>query len=327
MAGGRIVRLERRLASGVAALWRRCFPCREIHAHVAWNPAGRTFTRRSIEERILSRPEFDPASSFVALDGGRAVGFCLAAMPAGRGARDGYLSALCVAPGLRRRGLGSRLLARAERYLARRGARRILTTHQGNPIPLLLGAPMDTAAYAFLLTKGFRSYDREFLQVMAQDTTRFIYGKPVKDTARRLEKRGIRIRRVEARDRTALLRFLAGEFPSWRPGVKSSFEKDPPNAVLVAVRAGKVLGFAGPFVVGPTGAGHFHAIGVARSSRGLGLGVALFHRMCAELKAGGARAVHLTTHLDNPAQEIYARAGFRPRCVADCGMRKELVRQ
>ncbi len=46
--------------------------------------------------------------------------------------------------------------------------------------------------------------------------------------------------------------------------------------------------------------------------------------MCAELKAGGARFVTLTTGLANPAQEIYLRAGFRTGCVVDYGMKKEL---
>jgi GNAT superfamily N-acetyltransferase len=319
----KILPLTANLATGVARLWRRCFPCRELHTHIAWNPAGQAFTRRSIERRILGAPGFDPAGSFVAVSGGRVVGFCLAAMSAGKGPRDGFLSAVCVAPEERRKGLGTGLLARAERYLARRGARRILTTNEGNPLPLLLGVPLETEAFAFLLTGGFRSYDRNFLQVMAQDATKFRYGRRVKAMARRLESVGVRISHAGKTDRKALVRFMARHFPSWHPGIVKNFEKETPDPVLVAVRSGKVLGFAGPFGVGPTGAGHFMAIGVDGAARGLGLGVALFHRMSAELKAGGAWGVHLTTHLHNPAQEIYARAGYRARCVVDLGMRKE----
>lgn len=325
MIKSKIVSLDADKATDLARLWRRCFPCRELHAHIAWNPAGRVFTRRSIERRILGMPEFDPAGSFVAVAGGRAVGFCLAVMPSGQGVRDGFLSAICVAPNVRRKGLGAELLALAERYLARRGARRILTTHEGNPLPLLLGVPLETAACAFLLTGGFRSYDRNFLQVMAQDTTKFTYGRRIGNLARRLERKGLRIHRAEGPERTALLKFLAREFPSWHPAVARNFEKDSPDPVLVVVRAGSLLGFSGPFGVGLTGAGHFTAIGVSTAARGWGLGVALFHRMCAELKSGGAKEVHLTTHLHNPAQEIYARAGYRVRCVADLGMRKKIV--
>ena len=290
-----VVRFNARLAAGVAHLWRRCFPCRELHAHIAWNPSGGPITRRSLEQRVLSCDDFDPAGSFVALERRRVVGFCLAAMRRGRRARAGYLSALMVAPRLRRQGIGSMLLGRAERYLARRGAQKILTSYDGNPMPLLLGVPPGGEAYAFLLSRGYRSYDRRFLQVMAQDTARFRLRRPVRERIRRLEAKGFRLRRMEARDRRPLDRLLAKHFPAWRKAVMTKMKPDAPRGLLVAVRGRALLGFAGPFSVGSRGSGHFSALGLAPAARGQGLGAALLHRMCAELKTAGARAIHLTT--------------------------------
>jgi ribosomal protein S18 acetylase RimI-like enzyme len=280
--------------------------------------------RASIESRVLSCRAFDPAGSFVALRAGRVAGFCFAAM-AGAPARDGYLCALAVDPRWRRRAIGSRLLTLAQRYLALHGARRALVTFEGNPMPLLIGIPPNNETYPFFLNRGFRTYDRSLLQVMVQDTTRFRLAPAVQTRIRRLASRGIRIEHAEPRHRRSLDRLLAANFPSWHHGVMANMTGDPPQPVLVAARGGRVLGFAGPFGVGPLGAGHFHSFGVHPAARGLGVGLALFHTLCAQLKARGAKSVSLTTHLDNPAQEIYLRAGYRVRCVADCGMRKELV--
>ena len=325
MAKIRIVRLRTPLASGVARLWRRCFPCREVHTNVAWNPFGGPMTRRAVQGRILGRESFDPAGSFVALVGDRVVGFCIAAMPPGSEARDGSLCGLSVDPRFRRQGIGSRLLQRAERYLIRRGARRVLVSSKGNPMPLLIGVPTNYQATPFLLNRGFRNPERRFLQVMTQDTTRYRLPRAMPERIRCLEGKGIRIGHLEAGEQSALDRLLAEHFRGWHRGIMERVTREPAAPISVAVRKRTVLGFAGPFGVAASGAGHFFALGVAPSERRQGIGAALFHRMNAELKALGAKAVNLTTELDNPAQDLYAAAGFRTRCVVDCGMRKDLA--
>ena len=325
MAKIRIVRLCTPLASGVARLWRRCFPCREVHANVVWNPFGRPMTRRAVQDRILGRESFDPAGSFVAVAGGRVVGFCIAAMPPSPEARDGYLCGLAVAPRFRRRGIGSRLLRRAERYLARCGARTVRVSSEGNPVPLLIGVPTNYEATPFLLNRGFRNPERRLLQVMTQDTTRYRFPRAMQERIRRLERAGIRIGHLEVRERSALDRLLTKHFQGWHRGIMERVTREPAAPISVAVRKRTVLGFAGPFGVAASGAGHFFALGVAPAERRQGIGAALFHRMSAELKALGAKAVNLTTELNNPAQDLYAAAGFRTRCVVDCGMRKDLA--
>lgn len=311
------------LAVDVAVLWRKCFPCRELHHHIAWNPAGHSFTGDSIKRRILSMPEFRQAGSFVAIEKGHPVGFCLATA----GSKSaGYISAICVAPRFRRQGLGSTLLAKAESYLKRRGVKQILTTHNGNPVPLLLGVPTETDALTFFLANNYRSYDRDFMQVMAQDTAHFRLNPAIEEMAAALDSKGIRISLAGGSDKTTLLLMAGKHFPQWRQGLADNFNKNVPDAVFVAVKDGAVMGFSGPYSISRVGTGHFACIGVAPEARGLGLGAVLFNKMCAALKAGGARTTHLTTNLHNPAQDIYAKAGYRARCVADCGMKKTLER-
>mgnify|MGYP001595996352 CR=1 FL=1 len=161
------------------------------------------------------------------------------------------------------------------------------------------------------------------MQVMVQRTRQFRFNPALRKRIKSLQARGIRVGCVRKDELPALDRFLARHFPAWREGNRRGVEAG--NAVIVANRAGRVLGFSGPYRVGPRGAGGFSAVGVAPKARGLGLGAVIFNLMCAQLKAQGARVVHLTTNLDNPGQELYHRAGFRTCCVADCGMRKELT--
>lgn len=82
------------------------------------------------EELVLSKPYFDNAGLVLAVDDGQPVGY----VHAGFGPTEdgfslcyqrGVISMLIVRPEYRRQGIGQQLLARAEEYLCRRGAKEI----------------------------------------------------------------------------------------------------------------------------------------------------------------------------------------------------------
>jgi ribosomal protein S18 acetylase RimI-like enzyme len=88
--------------------------------------------------------------------------------------------------------------------------------------------------------------------------------------------------------------------------------------VLVAERAGKVLGYAYAGVEGPDymslrgPAGVLYDIVVDRTHRGHGVGRLLLEAILAALKALGApRVVVSTAERNETAQRLFARAGFR----------------
>ncbi|MCX7805651.1 MAG: GNAT family N-acetyltransferase [Planctomycetota bacterium] len=341
----RIERLCSGNAAGVARLWRLCFPLEKLHAHGAWNPRGEAMTRKALERRVLSREVFDARGSFVLVDGERVVAFCIAAIfpgatgsgasaggeamaPAGAGSqpeRVGHICAIAVAPAMRRRGIGSRLLALAERYLARRGADTVSVSFVGNPLPLLGGVPVNETAYPFFLNRGYRTMEGGILQVMTLDTSRFRLSRRIVGRKRENESRGISFGRMEPGMFGALESLLAREFPAWREGIMISLRRVLPPAILAAWRGREVVGYAGPYrVLAPVSTGTFHSIGVTREARGMGIGAVLFNLMCKEMKASGARRISLTTELTNPAREIYARAGFRTLFLVDYGLRKHI---
>jgi GNAT superfamily N-acetyltransferase len=317
----KVGKLTRGNAADVARLWRRCFPGDMAVRH--GNPSARPLTARNLVKRTIESGEFDPAGSQVATARNRAVGFCLAAMGSGRHKRDGYLSAIAVEPRLRRQGVGSFLMRRAERYLVRRSARRILTTFEGNPLTMLLGVPTDSEAYPFFLNRGFRSYDRSLLLVMRQDASRFRFSKGIRERIRKLEAEGIRIGHFEPRDMEGLKKLTKRHFKGWSDAILASARNG--GNIIVAARGKRVLGYSGPFRVTDMGNGGFNSVGVDPRERGRGIGAAVFNVMCRELRDGGARWVVLTTGLANPAQEIYVRAGYRTLFIVDYGMRRELA--
>lgn len=316
----RVAPLSEKYAADVARLWRRCLPQEDA---CRWKASGRPTNRETIRMRILENPAFDPAGSFVALVNGKAAGFCLVAV-ADKNPDVGYLCALAVDAHRRCKGIGTKLLQLGETYLNRRGVKQILMKFEGNPISLLPGAPTDAEGYSFLLNRGYRGYKRELFHVMRQETSRFHFSDAVKQKMETLEAEGISLALARPAQKEATDKFMAAAFPEWRAGVMAAFEQNPPRALLVASRNGRILGFAGPFDVQDSGKGNFHAIGVDPAMRGAGVGAALFQTLCRELKARGAKFVVLTTGLSNPAQEIYQRAGFRTKYVVDFGMNKNL---
>ncbi len=315
-------------------MWRLCFSMEELHVHGAWNPRGEAMTVEAMHRRVLSREAFDPRGSFVVVEGRRVVAFCIATIrseekrPAGSEGRLGHICALAVAPAMRRRGIGARLLHMAERYLARRGATAASVSFVGNPIPLLGGVPVNETAYPFFLNRGYRTRECGLLQVMTLDTSGFRLSRQILKRKRHNESLGVSFGRLEPWMVGALEELLEREFPAWCGGIKASLRRVPPPSILVAWRGRKVLGYAGPYrALDSASTGTFNSIGVTREARGAGIGAVLFNLMCAELKAAGARRISLTTELTNPAQEIYARAGFKAQFVVDYGMRKDICQR
>ena len=97
-----------------------------------------------LEYFVLAKPYFDPAGLCLAVEDGRPVGFAHSGFVgnvAGDGldTSTGVLCALGVAPQLRRRGVGSELLRRAEEYMRGRGAKRLVAGPMTPDNPFLFG--------------------------------------------------------------------------------------------------------------------------------------------------------------------------------------------
>ncbi|MGF7141605.1 GNAT superfamily N-acetyltransferase [Anaerotaenia torta] len=98
------------------------------------------------------------------------------------------------------------------------------------------------------------------------------------------------------------------ENPLWEKEISQCTRTDVP--VLVAAHNNRVVGFAGPMIRQKSGRGYFTGIGVVKEHEGHSLGTVLFFKLCEEERRVGAEYMSLYTGIDNPAGNIYHKAGF-----------------
>lgn len=282
-------------------LWNRAFPPPFVMDERLW--------RQNVEQG-------PPCEVLVETARGRPVGFAVVR----RGPEGGWVEALGVDPEHRRRGIGSRLLRRAE------GA--IRTDRAAVPGWLRLGAGpahffpglphgLDRG---FFERRGFRA-DWEAHDLLLAG------GSPAALPAV--------VRSCRPADVPALLEFLDGEFPGrWARDTRRRLDRETgPADVLLAVPDGVVAGFchvyhADSAVLGPsvfwreamgTAWGGLGPVGVAAARRGTGLGRDLVAGAIAFLRSRGCRSIGVDW---TGIPQFYRRFGFET-WIRYTGMKRE----
>jgi len=291
-----------------------------------WNEAtGDDFP---LDGRLLSQQlalDTDPRRCFAYRDdSGRLVAAALAKMaarpgPSGAPPARGYLSFIVVDRSLRRRGIGSRLLAAAEDWLAGLGAEgvRLGQDHYHCFPGLPVGAAFEPAV-AFAAARGFRPEGDECDLIADLRETRV-------DAALATPPAGYEYRYYRRSDDAALESFAARCFPGrWAAELREAIAAGmrPADLVLAVENAGgAVVGFSRIYdesspVLGPglywrgllgPDPGALGPIGVDSARRGLGLGMGLLQFCVGELKARGVKnmVIDWTDLLD-----FYGKMGF-----------------
>ena len=302
-----------------------------------WNAAmGETFPLREslFVQNTVRDPHFDPGGCWVARSStrGPAIGMCLAKIarePIGADgvlADRGWVSALVVHPAVQRRGLGTRLLAQAETYLAGLGRRRVVLG--GDPGHFFPGIPLRDEALAFFVNAGYQ------VRGDAYDLHRSItgYTTPAMVAAARAEHPDVEIRPLRPGEEGPLLTFMDETFPGrWRYTMgRFLAARGPVGDVMGVVRGGAVRGFAhvfhpgspwiGPSIAWPpagdlaraagaAACGGLGPMGLAPAFRGRGLGLALLDAAVRHLQVLGVEVMIIDwTNL----LEFYGRLGFTP---------------
>lgn len=236
----------------------------------------------------------------------------------------GYVTMVLTAPARTRCGLGTAMLDALERTLVERfGVReaRILYfdpvtltwTLPGRPgveHPNAPGVDIASAAYAFFRKNGYSCLTRQNSYYLPLES----FSRPprIAEAADRLAAAGCLIRPYDPETMTGMREMLEGLGNPWwqRDILGEPAPKDGGRPILVPVRDGRVLGFAGPMDVEKNGRGYFSGIAVDASARGQGLAGVLFSALCQGLRDLGARYMTLFTGADNPARRIYEGLGF-----------------
>jgi len=189
--------------------------------------------------------------------------------------------------------------------------------HEHNNAP---GVFKNSQLYKELLEYGYVELTTECAMYMNLDN----YSVPatIMEKVERASKDGYQVSlfdKIKHYDLDTMLQKL--ENPLWEKEIKQVVKEGA--LVLVAVRNGRTVGFAGPIRRQESGRGYFTGIGVNKEHEGHGLGTILFSLLCQEEKKAGAQYMSMYTGNTNPAIGIYLKAGFR--IVEEFAvMRKEL---
>jgi len=295
-----------------------------------WNAAlGDAFPMgdRLFLQNTVRDPHFEADGCWVvrAPRGGQVVGFCLAKTarePLGADglmADRGWVSTLVVHPAVRRRGLGGRLLARAETYLRGRGRKRAI--FGGDPAHFFPGIPVSDAALAFFAANGYR------LRGDAYDLRRSLEGylTPPEVEAALAAHPEVEIRPLRSGEERGALDFLDEAFPGrWRYTLGRFLSGGGAIGDVIGVlQGGAVRGFAqifhrGSQWIGPsiawtaessTSTGGLGPMGMAPALRGRGLGLALVDRSIQHLRTLGVTEMVIDWTI---LIGFYGRLGFVP---------------
>lgn len=252
-------------------------------------PALADLCRRSLSDPLdepllrrlfLADPGFTPGYHLAIDAGGQLAGAILGSLRERGGARVGGVRLLVVAPELRRRGLGGRLLAELEWRMAADGLAEIQSVVAPNYLWPGIDLRRHTPAYCLFKARG---YER------VADAVNMDVDLTARDWAAELA--GLRlgpgweVRRATPAERDPALAWVRANWSAgWAFEAEMAFAAAEPTIVL-ALRGEQVGGFACWDVSGLWGT--FGPTGTDEALRGQGLGKALLFACLAEMRAQG----------------------------------------
>jgi GNAT superfamily N-acetyltransferase len=278
-------------------------------------PADPISNARFTRQALLD-PNFIPAGMPVARWRDMIAGFCLSVarqVPLENGPSDadrGYVTLIAVLPALQREGLGSQLLAAAERYLKSQN-RSVVMVSSYAPGYFIPG--VDVNAYPGALNFFTKHGYAEVYRPLAMQTSLWEWSTPpwVQKKQSELLAEGLQVKPYDPSHTLALLDFAKKEFPGdWVRVVRETMTRiiahgDSPTCLFVAIDKGEIVGFS-----------HyenerFGPIGVASSQRGRGVGQVLMFATLQAQREAGFRCAWFLWSDDKTAVRLYNGAGFK----------------
>lgn len=299
----------------VIDLWNRCM--------------GREFPLDSalFEQNVLRDAHYDPEAVWVAEEvGGRLLAYAHAKVckeplgAAGMMPEQGWIGALAFSPDQAGQEAARQLLQTALDWLKAQGRKRV--NYGSDPAHLFPGVPVEQEAHQQLLREaGFTLSEHEVVDLI-RDLADYRVPDEVEENLRRLPE--YQIRSCTPEDVPALLRFLQQEFPGrWYYETAKRLEvEDNPRDILILTQGEEVVGFCHTFHrgsrrIGPSiywrkllgeAYGGLGPIGLAASTRGKGLGLALLCKGVEYVKGQGASRMAIDW---TDLVHFYGRIGFR----------------
>jgi ribosomal protein S18 acetylase RimI-like enzyme len=299
-----------------------------------WNEACdsympyKPFDVNGFEGKFINNPHFSYEGTFVAIADDKVVGFAnglykKSLLPGETHENTpGYITFVLVDRAYRRNGIGQALLGKVEEFLINSGKKQLdiiffnpinlewyIPGSDGHDHPNAPGVEYESNAYKLFLKNGYKARTKENSYHCNLDN--FKLNEKVISILETLNEKDISIEyytKLRHVGFDELFDDLKNEL--WRREIINELEKEDSSPVLVVNHRGKICGFTGPLRVQPSGRGYFAGIGVHSAYGGMGIGTALFSKLCESLGNEGASFMTLFTGENNPARKMYERTGF-----------------
>ncbi|GIV21525.1 MAG: acetyltransferase [Armatimonadota bacterium] len=300
----------------VLNLWNRC-----MGAHFPLDSS-------LFEQNVLRDAHFDPQAIWVVEDaGGNLLAYAHAKVckeplgSAGMMPEQGWIGALAFLPGDEGLHAARQILQTALDWLKAQGRKRV--SYGSDPAHLFPGVPAEQTLHQQLLQQMGFTISEHIAVDLVRDLADYRVPDEVEQNLHRLREE-YTIRSCTPDDVPALLRFLQKEFPGrwYYETVKRLEVEDTPRDILLLTHGEEVVGFCHTFHrgskrIGPSiywrkllgeAYGGLGPIGLAESTRGKGLGLALLCKGVEYVKLQGAErmAIDWTDLVD-----FYGKIGFR----------------
>ena len=286
------------------------------------------FSDNDFISKFLNNPHFSYEGTFVATQDGKIVGFASGiykkSFLQGETFENtpGYITFIIVDREYRRRGIGKALLSKVEEFLLNSGKKQLdiiffnpinlewyVPGTDGHDHPNAPGVDIDSEAYKLFKHCGYKDRTRENSYHL--DLDKFSLNERNINTLGMLKTKGIVIEYYDSLKHSGfneLFDDLKSE--DWRAEIIGETQKEKSRPILIVSDKGKICGFTGPLDVEPSGRGYFAGIGVRSDYGGIGIGTALFFKLCESLKNKHATFMTLFTGENNKARKMYEAAGF-----------------
>lgn len=290
---------------GLVDTWRRAAPADPI-------------TYERFRDLVLLDANLDPAGLRVAVEGGDVVGAAyavrrrVAMVGADLEPHTGWIPFFFVAPAVRRRGIGERLLREACDWLRDGGATEVLFAPY---TPNYIVPGLDAAAYpdAERLLRRLGFEPRYDAAAMDRSLVGYVVPDEVRTRVEELTAVGYRFGTPTGDELVDLVRVAGTEFnPDWARAIREAVTRGLPTDRIVAAwePGGTLVGWA-MHAAYENVLERFGPFGVLPDRRGTGLGKVLLHLTLERMRALGAHgAWFLWTGEDTPAGHLYRAAGF-----------------
>ncbi len=307
----------------VVRLWNGC----AARGELLYRPQ----TEKSFAETFLRNEHYEPGFQFVAeTEDGALAGFVSGCrkrvfLP-GQTEQNtpGYLTALFVDAPCRRQGIGGALTDALESAFRAVGKAEA-SVSSNNPVNLAWivpgtpghehnnapGADEEGMGYPFLLARGYIARVHE--EAMYLNLADYVKSPIVEEKRHALAQRGIIAGLYDPKrgcEFDTMCDRVGSEY--WRKVLADELSAARPRPILAATDGARIVGFTGPADKEPSGRGWFTGICTDPEYEKLGIATVLFNDLMGEFIKLGAEYSTLFTGMENHAQRLYLRTGFRP---------------